>query len=57
MAERVNRRVLKGRIVRRPREPRPHGVPFTPVPGQLELFEHSQHEGCGTLLCPCGTSS
>lgn len=43
MAERVNR-PLKAERRGRAREPRPHGVPFTPVPGQLELFEHSQHE-------------
>lgn len=43
-AERVNRRVLKGKLSVRPgnRPLADHGIPLVPVPGQLDLFENSQ---------------
>lgn len=48
MAERVNRRALKGKAAPRPLAD--HGVPLVPVPGQMELFEHSQIQH----PCICG---
>lgn len=50
------RRVLKGKTSRR-KGSRPladHGIPYTPVPGQLDLFEHSRILG---QMCPCGGCS